>query len=170
MVKSFSLVLAGLLLGIIVGGLTVHRHHQKLWQSNFDSRREEFRQKIKGIGELSDSLPPRFLQQIIPQLHLTENEIAQQIESNPFYKQLSLEERSKFLEKVRRFRNRHIEMAVEKRKELNLQVPEEDLQRFHQIYFQLKMQNMKQVRERSNDFLKELENQSDQELLKEFKK
>ncbi|MES2307749.1 MAG: hypothetical protein V4507_02720 [Verrucomicrobiota bacterium] len=166
MARTIGITVLTLLIGIFIGGLAVHKHHQGLWRKKFDEKKPLFFER--GRGEGMDRLPAELMERLGSDLNLPDAELAQKVEALPFYQRLSLEERSKFMERLNRIRKKQLDMSAHKLEALGLKLDEDQKKAFHKSMMEKHSANMKVVRERSESVIQDLEKKSDQELLQEF--
>jgi hypothetical protein len=168
MARTIGIALFALLVGILIGAIAVHKHHQNLWVKKFDDRKPAFFEKGRGDDPRMNRLPPELMERLGADLHLPDAELARKMESLPFYQRLSLEERGKFIDRLTRIRRNQIELSNQKISALGLQLEADQKIEFHKSMLQKRSANMKEVRSRSQELMQDLEKRSDQELLQEF--
>lgn len=166
--RTLGIRIITLLIGILAGGLIVHKHHQSLWKKQFDKNKGAFFIKDKGPGLRGERLPPQIFDRLGEDLFSSDQALAKKIEDFPLYQSLSIQERSQFLEKIQKFRTQQIELSQSKMKELGLHLNEDESTRFYQSHFEKRRNAMKSAREHSKKILEELEKKSDEALRLEF--
>lgn len=178
MARTIGIPLLAFLIGVLLGAVTVHQHQKNIWKQITSEKKFPLFDQNRGNGPNSgqnnnlkpDRLPPELMERIGPMLQLSEQELANRVESLPFYQNLSLEERSKFLDRITHTRKKQIELGNDKAKELDLVLDETQKNNFRKSLFEKRLKNMKLARSKSKDYFEELEKQSDDELRKEFSK
>lgn len=178
MARAIGIPFLAFLIGVLLGAVTVHQHQKNIWKQIASEKKFPLFDQNRGNGPNSgpnnilktDRLPPELMERIGPMLQLSEQELANRVESLPFYQNLSLEERSKFLDRITHFRKKQIELCEDKAKELNLMIDEAQKKDFQKSLFDKRLKNMKTAQSKSKEYFEELEKQSDDELRKEFSK
>ncbi len=170
MARTIATSLLTLLVGILLGAIIVHQHHKKLWRQQMELKKSAFFEMQRSNSSKPDRLPPVLIEKIEQSLQSSESEIATQIESLPFYQQLTLQERSKFMERIHRFREKQIELTKEKMNELGLDLNESKKNDFQKSFFEKRKANRKSLQSKSKEWMHNLEKQSDEELRTEFAK
>jgi len=170
MVRRIGLFILPLILGILLGAVCVHQHHKKLWQNKIESKKDSFFDSQYGNNLKFDRLPPQVLEKAEQTLQLPDLELATQIESLPFYQRLSLEERSKLMERLHRFRQKQVELTNQKIKELKLELNEEQKKEFQKSLLEKRKTNRLSVQSQMKELMQTLEQKSNEELRKDFTK
>ncbi len=170
MVRTIGLFILPLILGILLGATCVHQHHKNLWQKKIESKKDSFFNSQNGNNLKLDRLPPQLIDKAEQTLQLSDLELASQIESLPIYQRLSLEERSKLMERLHRFRQKQVELTNQKIKELKLELNEEQKKEFQKSLLEKRKANRLSVQSQIKELMQILEKKSDEELRKDFAK
>jgi len=110
----------------------------------------EAREKLQELAKLSD-------EQLTAELHKW-----------PRYQKMTFGERAKFLQRIQDIRDHRKNMAVNRARELNLNLNPEQQAAFEKSYWDKKIVAEKQLSAETEPRRKELDEQMNQQLLKEF--